>query len=166
MGAIMMTRPVVFGTAGPINSPASESAITSPGNPPRMWAMLSSANRYSTPVEVMAAPMMSAATTKTQFALAKPVRATTGVVMPNTTQALAIKSASTPSSSASSASAGNPATNTISACHATADSPGGGGSIQPSAKMTIAATRANPPRPSRHRVRASATVPAPACAGA
>jgi hypothetical protein len=48
------------------------------------------------PVEVMAVPMMSAATTKTQLALAKPVRATTGVVMPNTTQALAIKSASTP----------------------------------------------------------------------
>jgi hypothetical protein len=33
MGAIMMTRPVVFGTAGPISSPASESASTSLANP-------------------------------------------------------------------------------------------------------------------------------------
>src|SRR6478609_10690558 len=113
--------------------------------------MLSSASRYSTPVEVMAAPMMSTATTSTQFVQAKPVSATVGEVTPNTTQPPAIKRASTPSISASSMSAGNAASRTTSACHAGADSPAGGGSAQPSPNMTSAAISASPPRPGRHR---------------
>ena len=41
----MMTRLVACGTAGLISSPASDRAVSSPGNPPRIWVMAANASR-------------------------------------------------------------------------------------------------------------------------
>src|SRR5262249_50060465 len=103
----------------------------------------------------MPAPMMSTETTSTQLVLANPARAIAGEATPNTTQPAAIRSAKTPSSKVSSTSAGKAARRTIRACQATAESPAGGGSIQPSPKITAAAPKARCPVRRRQRGRAA-----------